>query len=474
MQHFVKDWHRTDFMTFLFINLFVLYRPLYSLVEKHLPRQADYLGLALIPILGWLYALLGSRKLWLSIRRPAQITNYFNLMCIFLLIFQVIRLGENLRAQSSSTNGLTAIPPLTEEIRLNSDTRPDIYIVILDGYGRQDILSSIYDYDNSEFIRELEKRGFYVPTRSHANYVQTPYAVASLWNFDYVQPWAPSSDYRQYLVKPIQNNRVFQLLDEIGYTTISFEGTLGYTQIDNADVFLSNFLPFNHFETLLLADSPLEPLANIFDLRIPVSTYRAHQSNVLYKLDALKEIPESIAGPKIIYDHIMLPHPPFLFDRNGNVLPQQQPFRLWDDSASAGGEYEYQKGYREQVIFANGKILEAIDGILAKSGTPPIILLMGEHGPASMFHFDIDAPGCLWERTGNLYALRLPGHQHDGTLYPGISPVNTFRVIFNTYFGAKLPLLEDRSYLAASQYRDTIKDITDSRDSLAGCEVSDG
>jgi len=34
-------------------------------------------------------------------------------------------------------------------------------------------------------------------------------------------------------------------------------------------------------------------------------------------------------------------------------------------------------------------------------------------------------------------------------------------------------LLEDRTYLASAAYRDTIKDITDSRDSLASCTVSD-
>ena len=31
-------------------------------------------------------------------------------------------------------------------------------------------------------------------------------------------------------------------------------------------------------------------------------------------------------------------------------------------------------------------------------------------------------------------------------LYPAISPVNTFRLIFNTYLGADYPLLEDISY----------------------------
>ena len=34
----------------------------------------------------------------------------------------------------------------------------------------------------------------------------------------------------------------------------------------------------------------------------------------------------------------------------------------------------------------------------------------------------------------------------DKNLYDSISPVNTFRVLFNHYFGTDYPLLEDRSF----------------------------
>jgi hypothetical protein len=32
-------------------------------------------------------------------------------------------------------------------------------------------------------------------------------------------------------------------------------------------------------------------------------------------------------------------------------------------------------------------------------------------------------------------------------LYPSISPVNSFRVLFNLYFGANFPLLPDRHFV---------------------------
>ena len=33
-------------------------------------------------------------------------------------------------------------------------------------------------------------------------------------------------------------------------------------------------------------------------------------------------------------------------------------------------------------------------------------------------------------------------------LYPAISPVNSFRLIFNEYFGANYPLLPDQTYIS--------------------------
>ncbi len=50
-----------------------------------------------------------------------------------------------------------------------------------------------------------------------------------------------------------------------------------------------------------------------------------------------------------------------------------------------------------------------------------------------------------------LNAYFLPG-ESDGLLYPSISPVNTFRVILNLYFGGQYPLLEDISLF--SKYDD--------------------
>jgi hypothetical protein len=50
---------------------------------------------------------------------------------------------------------------------------PDIYYIIVDGYARADVLREYYEFDNSEFLNGLEKRGFTVNDSSRANYYWT-------------------------------------------------------------------------------------------------------------------------------------------------------------------------------------------------------------------------------------------------------------------------------------------------------------
>jgi hypothetical protein len=390
-----------------------------------------------------------------------------------LLILQLGRLAQDSYhvLTNRSDSQTTPFLALDQNLKLKKELSPDIYVIVLDGYARQDVLQSIYKHDNSNFIDWLEKQGFYVADDSHSNYVQTPYTMSSLWNLDYLQTWNSSYEYARYLFEPIQNNRVFHLLDEIGYTTVSFGGVADYTEIKKSDVYLSNFLPLNNFETLLLTDSPLEPLSNIIDLHLPLNTYKTQRERMLYQLDMLKEVPLDIPGPKIVYAHILAPHPPFVFYQNGDIREPQRPYTLAEGTGFQDSEEAYQSGYREQVLFINREIKKAIDAILTKSEAPPIILIMGDHGPASRFNWKFEDPGCLWERTGNLYAVLLPGHENDGTVYSSISPVNTFRVIFNTYFGTDLPLLEDRSYMMAWQHPTLKVDVTGIRDSLKGCTL---
>ena len=70
---------------------------------------------------------------------------------------------------------------------------------------------------------------------------------------------------------------------------------------------------------------------------------------------------------------------------------------------------------------------------------PPIIIIQGDHGPS---HFDVPS------RMAILNAYYFPDHEF--AVYPEITPVNSFRLLFNNYFNTDFDLLEDVSYY--SQY----------------------
>ena len=115
-------------------------------------------------------------------------------------------------------------------------------------------------------------------------------------------------------------------------------------------------------------------------------------------------------------------------------------------------------GYRDQVIFINSQIKTIVQDIIDKSARPPVIVLQGDHGAVQMKGM---------ARVAILNAYYLPGVDPASALYASISPVNTFRVIFNQYFGGNYPLLEDVSNYST---RDTPYNLRIVPNDRPGCE----
>ena len=167
--------------------------------------------------------------------------------------------------------------------------------------------------------------------------------------------------------------------------------------------------------------------------------FKEHRERILFTLEKLEEIP-SLQGPKFVFAHIICPHGPMVFGPNGEFVDQSGPFTLASGLDALEG-HEAMLGYRDQVAFISTRIEHILKMILNNSETEPIIILQGDTGGSLGSPIPIKARMAIL----NSYYLPYGGSQ---LLYDSISPVNTFRLIFNYYFGGEYELLKDEAYFS--------------------------
>jgi hypothetical protein len=152
--------------------------------------------------------------------------------------------------------------------------------------------------------------------------------------------------------------------------------------------------------------------------------------------------------PRFVFAHVVAPHPPFVFLADGGSTNPTSPFRLKDGNEFLGTLDEYVSGYIQQLQYINRRVLAVVDAIIASTDGDVIIVLQGDHGPGSRLNWEDPAGSDLFERMSILNAIRLPLDEPAGEIPSTLSPVNTFRLIFNREFGGEYELLADRSYFS--------------------------
>ncbi len=476
------------------------------LLLRRLPLDRLKIGILLSLSLFFMFtyghvgSLFGEFVIVLGDFRLGQARAWF-LTWLILLVLVSVRIGRTKKDLAGATRVLNAVslillllpvgeifitsPPVTSswnaskfqyERRAESSNRastqwPDIYYIVLDGYGRADMLRELYGYDNAYFISELSRRGFYVADRSRSNYAQTLMSVASSLNLlhlhDIALEMGSKSVDRSPLVKAIRDNNAVSVLRQYDYEYTTF--TSGYSGIDvrSADRDMRAPWSLNEYEATLLSMTPVVDV--LYGLRM-YDPWEMHRRRLKYVFDALPKVKLSNHA-SFIFAHIMLPHPPFVFDERGQKVHQREinPNRYFTFRDGIITEWdldieEYRRSYIAQLRFTNRMILEAVDQILATSARPPVIILQGDHGPRSLLDLNAIEPNpsaeYLRERMSILNAYFIPAGGNE-LLYPDITPVNSFRVILRHVFGMNLEFLPDRSYYTGPYATYEFVDVTD-------------
>ena len=330
---------------------------------------------------------------------------------------------------------------------------PNVYYIILDQYASSKVLKDIFDFDNQDFISQLNERGFHVTENSHSNYAGTILSLTSSLNMEYVNyltdaVGVDSSD-RKLSYQLYRDNNIMNIFKSFNYTLVSSHPFSDYLTLSGSEICINT--PFTSQLQLILWKSTI--LYPVFT----INTEHSYADRILCQFSELSTLHNSTKEPFFAYIHFLLPHPPYVFDPSGNLKESQI------DSASTLEERKL--AYIDQVQFANKKIIETIDKILLESDSLPIIILHGDHGIDILFtKFGENWPQhhdeSVTEIMSIFNAYHLPD-QNTELIYDSITPVNSFRLILNTYFNANYELLEDRSYFSDATHPYNFTDVTE-------------
>jgi hypothetical protein len=175
-----------------------------------------------------------------------------------------------------------------------------------------------------------------------------------------------------------------------------------------------------NFGNLLLANTPLYPINHVATVE---------KANVAREaFDYLLEPENFEDGSKFVFTHLLLPHPPFMFDADGELVAMNN-FNNWRDKQFYLGQYQY----------TEKMMLELADSIIENDPTA-VILFTSDHAAraSTMVLEDGEEPMFTNEdKARSFQALYMGGEE--APEIEGKSGMNVMVTMLNELFGTSYP-----------------------------------
>jgi hypothetical protein len=405
------------------------------------------LGLAALPLaLGVLLVRVGRRR---RLMPPVNaVTRGLNTMAVALVVVVVVGAATSpLMAQLPRDIGLVPSPATAAPSQGDGETKPDIYVFLLDGHPRRDALLEQTGVDLSPFISELASMGFEESAAAHANYNFTEDSLSAFLHMTLLRqtvgedPGASAGSNVHTLRGSLNENPAFGALRAHGYDVVAVGPPFEHVALRGADTFVdAGYL--NSFECHLIRRTAIGALTWMMAPELIGDVRRAA---IQRSLDAAVRIAsERQRGPRFVFVHLPTPHLPVLWDATGTPIDDPRGSDCAPPGAPGMGAAEIQDAFVATMEHGDRLVTGAIRDILATSEAEPAILVMSDHGA----HFgsptvDRSDPGEWRDEFGIVFTARTPG----GKLrYPDdVSLVNVLPHLFNAYLGTSLDLSPDRA-----------------------------
>lgn len=391
-----------------------------------------------------------------------QTANWFAIILVAISVAQIAIHRQPSRDKAPGESGAKQLEQLASP-RPGPTPRPDIYLIVLEGYARADVLRNHYGFNNeATFLTHMRELGFHVYDKSFSSYSLPLVSLASCLNMGFAQELSrsPARDQVQLadLLDYYNENRLYRFLKSQGYEITAFSPGIELLEPRaHVDKVLRPDMALSEFEAVLLRTSAFSNLQEVADYwrygSMLRSSHQLQRERVLYVTRTMGELAAKASeSPRFFFAHLLIPEPPFIFDREG-----EWPSSINRNLDAVSGLVrttleEYEKAYKDQLLYTNGLIQRTVNDIIAASKTPPVIVVVSTCGPGA----EPSAAGrngagfnqALKIRLANLIMVRIPP-EWGGLSAPGevMASVNVFRVVLNDLFDSQLPLEPDKAYL---------------------------
>jgi hypothetical protein len=438
------------------LNLF--FEPIYQ-VFKNLTFGTPFYHVWVLLLIFLAVSFLLIRKILRTDRIPARLFRLLNLILVVLVATELVTIWYKGQALQRNKNLLYPDKTMSNNYipsNIPDSVKPDIYFFVFDEYTNNKTLEKMWNFNNSSITDWLTSNQFFVPANSHANYNITFFSVPSTFNMNYISQEkikeGISARNTLQASQSLSDNETFSMMEKENYD-IRFIAPFKNRFQDNGQGQYVDYLVDHQIDMQTLPGKFIAKIdwglqtgkASSFNDDEILRQLKIDYDTIRSAVDQIKKATDSNVHrkPHFVYGHLFITHEPHIFDSTGNYISQRSGINrpLFDT-------------YISQVKYANSVIRELASWIMTHGRKNSIIIIEGDHGFRNFLEgndYYRRTPDSLRKYfLPNFSAFYFPGGNYS-RLYDNMSPVNTFRIVFNQYFHQNFPLLKDTGILVRDE-----------------------
>ena len=336
-----------------------------------------------------------------------------------------------------------------EQLEIPAIRKPNVYFFLTDAYMRSDALKKGLNFDNSRMMKFLDQKKFIDVYNSYAAYPMTKYSLISTLEMDHLK--VPNNN----IWNKKYQNKTFNYFRRLGYSIHFMPDLRGMATCHNAVICHKNEAQRKGFYFSYLGVMLLKTIPLLEDFLLSVAPERFE-----YELNEVSDLNLALRNsnsndPRFFFAHLSMPHPPYIRDANCRSV------NIKDGGDFQSFRWANRFKYIDFLKCGNSQLQTLLE-YLVESDPDAIIIVQGDHGAwfvNNKYSQETEPPSLETkprkiEAFEGAYAvmnaIRAPAPCRK-LIYPTMSPVNTFRMVFSCLTGEEPDYVPDKSFVVNQQ-----------------------